>query len=595
MLRSLDDRDAGTRLKVLWIEDNIKVIRTAIRDEIADVAPYFKIWVALEPYDIKAGLLGLKETAKCALWVGDEYNNPVFPLDGYLADYNLGSSGTPTERRLDLREEVDEISGLLDYSEEIPPEEIDQLATGEMELRDLAKGAQAAGLTSAVLTALNFEGHPAVVIPYTAYPADQLTHQRAILMLLTPDSVFVQHGKEKDLAKEPIMKKLKPLAEVYRTNLVTWAEEGVVQIPYGERNRLLDLLSKRCEDSGDGRRVRWRSEDDLAVQTAYGRRQLSCASLWFHGHDAPPRYDEVSAWVERFPVPRPAFRQATELACKYFQLGVTEKSMDRYELSRLIRQLRVHNQNLAKASKKDVPSRTVARGSLTDGQVAQVEELIEVLCQQMGVNPKEALERPEDFKLLNQGWVKPHMLSRSEADDDVARLAVHMVVLLAIAGRTHRNREFIGTYQPDLQGLLDDIAEGRPPRFVSPEGKDVTGGDIDPWSNLGLMLSLIGIEKIRISEDKKKYLVPERPPLEPKDIIPYLDPLPEQLLTADEDIASGRIGVKLRRMEPSISLVDLLAGTGANISPVERCDLRAFASEIYGFPMRHWPEWLKRV
>lgn len=97
----------------------------------------------------------------------------------------------------------------------------------------------------------------------------------------------------------------------------------------------------------------------------------------------------------------------------------------------------------------------------------------------------------------------------------------------------------------------------------------------------------MGIEKLKISEDGRKYLVPEQPPLEPKHVIPFLDPLPEQLLTADEDIAAGRIGVKLRRMK--ISLSDLLAGKGANLSPVERRDLRAFANEIKGFPTEHGP------
>ena len=449
MLKTLDDQDAGTRLKVLWIEDDSGVIATSVREEIAEILPCFKIWIAREPFDIADALRANKESVKSALWVGDEYNHPGFPFDGYLADYNLGSAGTPTARRLDTRKEADVVSGLQDDYEEIPPENWEQLlTTGEGSLRDLARDAEAAGLTSAVLSALNFEGHPAVVIPYTAYP-EQLSQQRAFLMLLSPDPVFVQHGLEQDLSKEVLVKKLGPLAEAYRTNLVTWAEQGVVYVPYDERKRLLGLLPARGEESTDERRVQWRDEDYLVVQTVYGRRRLSCASLWFHGHDAPPRYEEVEQWIERFPLPRPAYRQAMELACKYFQLGLTEESMDRYDLSRLIRQLRVHRQSLVKASKKDTPSRAVAKGSLTEGQVAQAEEMIEVLCRPIGIDPNEALERPEDVKVLDQDWVEPHMLSRQEVEEDVARLAVHMIVLLAIAGRTHRNREFIARYQPD--------------------------------------------------------------------------------------------------------------------------------------------------
>src|SRR5205814_573853 len=109
------------------------------------------------------------------------YDLVRFPFDGFLADFNL--------QRGVKHQPQPSTSLITPFPGPGEGKVISNEMRGESRAEspeDLATLAQAAGLSTAVLAALNFEAHPAVVIPYTGYP-EHVANQSALIRLLAPE------------------------------------------------------------------------------------------------------------------------------------------------------------------------------------------------------------------------------------------------------------------------------------------------------------------------------------------------------------------------------------------------------------------------
>jgi hypothetical protein len=115
----------------------------------------------------------------------------------------------------------------------------------------------------------------------------------------------------------------------------------------------------------------------------------------------------------------------------------------------------------------------------------------------------------------------------------------------------------------------------------------------DPVENL--QQAVHGLQITAVTRDAEGQIrMIERAALEPSDLACCLDPVPAQLLTADEDFRGSRIGMALSRGDLKINFETIMKGQGNDgISPEERRELRIFAWEV-GFLSAGWPEFLRK-
>lgn len=546
MLRCLTEETIphDYRLKVLWIEDKLPAkISSAL-------SRHFTVWRAWRPDEVSYKLK--KQLAEIYLQRGEAkaYRLPDFPFDGFLSDFNLIGAGLDAESRLESDSE--------DESRAASDEEINQ------ELGDLAKEAEAAGLSAAVLTALNFDSHPAVVVPYTAYQ-EQLSKQRAIILLLAPPSLVISKVSELDLGKESLESKLQQFSEDYRINLTLWAGNNVVSIPSGERQRLLDLAKARTHGSNEESQVKWEVGDHIVVDTIYGRRRLSCGSLWYRFDGGTPSFTEVEEWINKIPVPKAVYSAAVRLASEYWQYSETEISRYRYTLSRLIRSLGAASGVTAENTKTDV----------------------KLLCELLGINFESAISSPEIVKMGQNKFVE-HLLSSGETKE-VMRLAVFMLLTMEYAARWASVQEETDDLWK-LRRIIDVVDQGmadRPLKTFDEINVDKING-ID-MVRLKQVMDELGYSGLAV---EKGELLLHRLTVRDEDMAQRLDPIPEKLLTTEQDFSGERVFVGLRRN--GINLKALIANTDAGgIQPDERKEVQQFARDI-GYPPSDWPEWLRK-
>lgn len=548
MLRELTQKRTANdhRLKVLWIEDKLPASLSST------LSRYFTVWRAWRPDEISQRLR--EELVAIYLQRGEAraYNMGCLPFDGFLADFNLMGAGLDAESRVDSEEDNDSIP--------YPNEEV------ESGLSDLAQGAEAAGLTAAILTALNFDSHPAVVVPYTAYQ-EQLSRQRALILLLAPASLVISKGSELDRGKESDLgPKLQQFADDYRNQLPRWASHDVVSIPSGERQRVEVLAKERAYGNEEAEKVKWDDLDYIVVDTLYGRRRISCGSLWYRFDGSDPSLAEVNKWLEQMPIPTAVYSAAVRLAEDYWRYSETDASRYRYMLSRLIRSVKA-----AKPGSYEATTRSN----------------IKLLCNAFGVDFDAAMDSPSSVTVAERKCI-PQLLISDETKE-VKRLAVFILLIMEYAGRwaSTQNEADLLWKLSRVVDFKDEGMEDRPIRRF--DEIDLDNKDGLDMETLRTVVTDLGYDGLVI--DKGELLL-HRVQVRDSDMAQRLDPLPEQLLTTEEKFSGERVYQQLKRI--GIDLAALIANTeGGGIEPDERREVQYFALDI-GFPPSNWPEWLRR-
>jgi hypothetical protein len=544
-----------SRLKVLWIED--KQPAKLSQRTLTLLSRCFAIWRAWAPHEVASSLKDSLQVINSKYAEAESYTFPALPMDGYLADFDLSGGGEGGNGE----------SSDTDYVMPDPDEGVDvTLAPGEgsgdVSLSELALKAEAAGLTSAVLTALNFFSHPTVIVPYTGHPK-QLSFQRALIRLLAPTSLVISQGSELDRGKISLEAKLQDFAQEYRHNLPIWARQ-VVSIPTIEKNRLRELVISRAYGPPNRQQVRWDDGDAIAVDTLYGRRQISCVSLWFRVDGVDPSLTEVNKWLDEIPTPSSVYSAAVRLANEYWKLSETNASRYRYTLSRLIR----------------------LRPSIVSSKESQrIDSTIQALCALCGLDYDVVMESPNDVK-MRHGQFVPQLLV-SEAAGEVKRLAVFMLLTMEYAARW-RSVQTPTDALWRLSRIIEYDASMLPESALIPF-KEI---DIEKLGRIDMdrldTMEDIGFEGVRI--EGGSYIV-KRSPVQDHDMAQRLDPLPEQLFTAEHDFSAGRVGRKLGRIDIDINA--LIADEKRVMTVEEIKDVQYFALDI-GYPRKDWPEWLRK-
>lgn len=563
MLRELTSQKKTNdyRLKVLWVEDK----QSEHLLHLSTISRHFRIWSARTPDEVASRL---KHDVEAAFYQRSEpkiYDLPCLPVDGFLADFHLAAAAEDAQNREIVDgagkkpipeyddEDVEDYQG--DEDEDVPPE-----------TKASAHRAEAAGLTTAVLTALNFEGHPVVIVPYTGHQP-QLSSQRLLIRLLAPPSIVISDGSELDRGKKSFEEKLQQLAIDYREAILEWAVNNVISIPSEERNRLKELAAGRAPGEGDDARVTWDDDDYIIVDTSYGRRGLHCAALWYTVDGQPPTLAEVNSWLDRIPTPGDVYAAAVELTEKYWFYSQTDLSKYRYILSRLLRK----------------------RMSTTPDMLAAEDDAdIKLLCDYCEINFADAVSYPKTV-LMESGKFVKHLLA-SDAPREVLRLAVLMLLTCEYAARWIASQE---TTAPlwKLAHIIDYKNEKLPDRPTEPFNESVVSNlsDIE-IERLAEIMNRLGYTGISIKDGE---LLLERESVRDRDMAQRLDPLPEQLLTTEERFSGGRIYQRLNDI--GVNLKELISGSeGWAPEPHELRDIQYYARDL-GFPPTAWPGWLRKT
>ena len=541
-------------LKVLWIEDELP------EDIPSNLSRHFNIWRAWEPEDIRGTLRQDLNEIYSQLGEAKSYSLPCLPVDGFLADFNLLGAGKTAESRVIDQAEMKPYPDPPSIKNIIKTSESDSTRPSGRNPTTLPRGAEAAGLTAAVLTALNFDYHPAVIVPYTAYQ-EQLSRQRALIRLLVPVSLVISQKSELDLGKKSLEKKLQQFAEDYRNNLPIWASQDIVSLPSGEAERLRSLAESRFDKKT--KQVMWEDQDCLIIDTRYGLRQILCGSLWYRFDSKGPSLAEVIDWLDKMPIPTDVYSAAVRLANEYWLYSETDTSRYRYTLSRLIRSLKT---------------------AALSGDLSSIQARIALLCRLFDVDYATALESPSRVKMAKDKFV-PHLLV-SGASREVKRLAVFMLLVMEYAARwasTQHETDSLWKLSRIVDYQVNRTDDSPIRTFDELNVEHINGVDLEMLKELGY-----GSASIKQGE-----LLIHRLEVCDADMAQRLDPLPESLLTTEENFSGGRIYQRLKDID--IDLDALIANTKkAGIRDDERREVQLFALSIDYRPAEEWPEWLKR-
>lgn len=544
-------------LKVVWIEDK----QSEMLSSPSTLSRYFAIWRAWEPDDIAVTLRQDLPKIYSQRRKAKIYNLPCLPADGFLADFNLLGAGKAAKSRILNEADIKPIPD--------PPSAKNVTekprAASAVELNDfnpLAREAEAAGLTAAVLTALNFDYHPAVIVPYTAYQ-EQLSRQRALIRLLVPISLVISQKSELDLGKESLEEKLQQFADDYRNNLAVWASQDIVSVPSGEVQRLRSLAESRVEKNTE--QVMWHNDDFIVIDGVYGRRRISCGSLWYRIDGTGPSLADVNDWLNKMPVPSAVYSAAVKLADEYWGYSETETSRYRYTLSRLIRSLKIAS-----------PSESTT-----------IESYIKAFCDLVGINPKMALESPSSVR-INKDKCVPHLLV-SGAPREVRRLAVFMLLAMEYAARwasTQNETDELWKFRRIIDYKIEGVNDSPIKTFDEINVGNINGLNMEMltqfmddlgYGALGIQKGELLLHRVQVSES---------------DMAQRLDPVPEQLLTTEERFSGERLYQRLKDI--GIDLGALIANREEDgIEPDERREVQYFARDI-GYPPSEWPEWMRK-
>jgi hypothetical protein len=215
------------------------------------------------------------------------------------------------------------------------------------------------------------------------------------------------------------------------------------------------------------------------------------------------------------------------------------------------------------------------------------EDDVKLLCDTFGVDFDAAINSPGTVKMGANKYV-PHLLSSGESRE-VNRLAVFMLLTMEYAGRWASTQDETDDLWKlrRIVSVMDEGMADRPLKtFDEIDVESINGVDM---ARLRQLMSELGYSGLAIENGE---LLLHRLTVRDEDMAQRLDPLPEKLLTTEEDFSGERIFVGLKRH--GINLKALIANTDdGGIEPDERREVQYFALDI-GYPPSDWPEWLRK-
>jgi hypothetical protein len=589
-----------SKLKILVIDDNPPEIDAELQER-------FEVKVADSPAAVGHILRRCRPQLHSSYNSSAQYQLAEFPFDGYLADFNLSGAATGTVEP-DIQSSVPILS-----HRQVPGYTENSAAAAVPALSDLrSRGLQAAGLLTAAIAALNAPTHPAVILPYTAFTQQRESGTYAMLEVmsepepdgssihgdlvrqLSPSTLVWGFGNERALGQKDLSEKLQSLSSAYRNNLPGWIHDGILDVPFGERERLETLVKERVSNPAEAEqadmRVHWESDDHIILYSAYGRRRILCSSLWYTQDSVDPSFVSVGHWLKKFPVPTADYVIAAGLAHEYLAYGMSDAASRRYELSRLVRKYSANPDDLEAQSHS-----------------ASIKEL----CAVFGLEFSSVVSDPKEQHVPLH---RPHLLAKEFAsitddkihEDNVKRLAVYMLLAAIQTFRHEAVRETTDVFK--LESRISDIineSKTSTRQWVSELRKQATSTYASSVSTSPLEDSHFHQQLLSIAEQLLRAdLVPrmvegsafrldERSPLE--DLAFFIDPLPLQLLTETEtDWWDQRIGAALRRLGlKKQKLLALVEGT-CDLDLAERRAVRSFM-EGFDAPAEAWPNWIRGI
>lgn len=569
------------RLKILLIEDNPEPIDSVIYK-------YFDLHLARTPGEVAKLLNASRRLTYAAFSTSSLYDLPPFPFDGYLADFNLSEAKTGEVEDIEEEDSASEFPSTLQSTGSIAftKPKLKPGSTGTAPDL-LARGLEAAGLLTAAIAALNAPSHPAVILPYTTHPrqmesgsyamltllagTQSLSYQsrdlesptRDLVRLLSPSTLVCGYGEEKELGRKKLPSKLQDLAFSYRENLILWSEEGIIEIPFGEGERLKKIAVERADNiqAGVASYVKWKPADYLAVHTAYGRRHISCESLWYTQEEYGSSYENIVKWLDRIPVASFDYQVAADLAHQYLEYGLSDVAVLRNELTRLAEEWDSH-------------------GSVNDIN------RFKILCSLFQIDFEAATSNPYAVVIP---WSRPHLLANklklsgdtTGSENRVAEIkkrAVYMLIAAILTFRDSKVRELteVGQVEKSIDRIVAQTEAG-----MLEKDSELR----EQWLALCNLLSEAGL---RPKKSDGCFRLDHRFAIE--DLAYFLDPFPERLLRkGDVWGKSGTQAIERAGFRPQVE--GLLQGT-FDLPAQELKAVRSFMRD-FDVPIEAWPTWLR--
>ena len=578
------------RVKVLWFEDKGPI---GISQNLKSFVQVTRAWIP----EAAEELLATEREQ-----VAQAVHSPVYrlaecPHDIYIADHFLFEA--PTN----------------DYGQPTP-----------------ARLAEAAGLTASVMMALSFPAHPATVIPYTAYE-ERVRNQRDLIRRFCPKFINIRWDDKFGKMQSDFALLLVEALRAHREYLPVAAAAGYIHLRSEERERLNRELTSIVKS---GRRL---GKLRMSLETNWGSREILLGGLW---PDLALSLDPLSGleceqllvWLDSFCVGGLDEQIAAQFARAYFWMSVSSRSEARYRLSHRLRMG-------VEANDRDV-SGLCERIGLPEGKVFEYAELVsrlrimerkldviragrgqdlgarevELVVESLAVHREEAA-RVSSLLRLPYGWSVKHLLNAMRGfGDQIKRLAVFFLLLHEEA-RRWAFREALLEEMPGLKTLVQGWYKAYKRHIPELSGdkivlrmaqavqglesaqrldEDVKGGEEGGVGDIAEGLIACGIPEGEVQDFfdllGHPITVVMMTPLTVDWVPRLLDPIPEQIDTADADVTAGRIGVALKRIGIGDIGALLAPGGGGQIRREEREALRRFAMDL-GFPRSKWPAWMK--
>lgn len=541
------------RLKVLWLEDKIEV------DLSIELEPFIQVTRLLVPEAAEA-LLQAQRTVVIGARRAAAYELTECPHDLYIADHRL-----------------------------------DEAPTNVVGDSTPARRAEAAGLTTAVMMALSFPAHPATVMPYTAHD-EQIRNQRDLLKRLCPDFVNVCWGNEVGKLGRGLAQVLLDTIKAHRAFLADPTNRDLIYLRLTEAARVRAAI-----ETSFRKREPWPGQQVITLETQWGSRSILLGALW---PEAALRKDvldasrqaEILSWLDSFPTPTDEELAARSLADRYFWLSMSDKSKARYRLAHMLRAGFGPDEG---SETNDTVRETCAAIGLNPVTIQDY-----VAAKQLGAEPPKVSIPPE--------WRVPHLIDAAKKEglqNAVVRLAVLSLLVQEEAARSAIRDE-----------LTDDLTE--PARELLALWSRTYGwGHAETIGRLGRLVAAY-VQRDRFDEDDEslgaiKLLFENAPSavsnggfqallallsfwddshrtdaLTARDLPRLIDPLPQQLDTADDKVAGDRIGHALIRLGFPHPTALLSAGNSDQITAIERRAMQRFALDL-AFPSDRWPSWMR--
>jgi hypothetical protein len=509
------------KIKLLWLDDNYGGVDPGSKE----YGPWFSLTCASGPEEMAELIPSLPAATN-----RQGYSIQGLPADVYLADFRLCDSKDRCQSKQHSQ------SGIH---------------------------APSAGFLICLLTGLRWPDHPQTIIPYSAYERE-FGDIWTLCREHCPRAIHVLWDQSVTKGTRNVAQIFSLVAPQFRETLLTSVNEGIVNIPLRERDRLLKLCASGAT---------CKATEQILTVGEFGWRSFLLGSM-FHdlleGEKHEPskahlRTSVLSEWLNKITAIDPIEEEARLLADSYFALRSDPMSVLVYKL---IRQYRV-------AGKSDV---------------------------------SEVYSSPPPSFPWICAW------NRGANGDQRVRLAILFLLVRAHAEKTPSTRmgtsnsgglwqrvESLRSSYKDPKAAFEKLAE------VAVSGNYGKGGEnlLEKYNDFIERLAESGAVLKEIEDPFAMVLPPL--PLSQTDVVQLLDPFPESWDATLSLDSSKKIGKGLFRLDPPLNLVSLLEGKvqvskaqagqarkgdTAALTEAEFDAVRRYAREF--LPARDlWPQWLK--